>query len=112
MGYLVRAGDDVPGDREVAAMDEIMTPQQMIDCVQSNDLSDLIGTGEPAELAPPAEREVMAVRTVRRPPYPDRRDGPPRQRRRETWSSGVGTERSSEGRALPSRSPEAGDFAT
>ena len=45
-----------------------MTPEQMIDYVRNNDLSDLIRDGEPAELAPPTEREVMTVRTVRLTP--------------------------------------------
>jgi hypothetical protein len=49
-------------------MEKAMTPQQMIAYVKSNDLSGLIRDGEPEEFAPPAEREVMAVRTVRLAP--------------------------------------------
>jgi predicted transcriptional regulator len=49
-------------------MEEPMTEQQMVDYVKNTDLSELIRDGEPAELAPPDRREVMAVRTVRLAP--------------------------------------------
>jgi predicted transcriptional regulator len=52
----------------MAAMEKGMTEQQMIDYIRRHDLSDLIRSGAPAELAPPEEREVLAVRTVRLSP--------------------------------------------
>lgn len=48
-------------------MESELSKQQMIEYVKNNDLVDLIRDGEPAELPPPSEREVMAVRTVRLP---------------------------------------------
>lgn len=48
-------------------MESELSKQEMIDYVKNHDLSSLIREGEPAELPPPNEREVMAVRTVRLP---------------------------------------------
>lgn len=48
-------------------MEDAMTEQEMINYLKDNDLSNLIRTGEPAEVTPPAAREIMAVRTVRLP---------------------------------------------
>jgi hypothetical protein len=49
----------------MASMEEAMSKQEMIDWVRTNDLSVLIRDGDPVELSPSSEREVMAVRTVR-----------------------------------------------
>lgn len=48
-------------------MEGDLKKQEMIEYVKNSDLSELIRNGEPAELPPPSEREVMAVRTVRLP---------------------------------------------
>lgn len=52
-------------------MESELSKQEMIDYVKNHDISSLIRDGEPAELPPSSEREVLAVRMVRLPARTD-----------------------------------------